>query len=182
MNWQTVGNWIKDNAGAGAALVGSLLTGNMPGAVAAGVSIVSGATGTDDPGKVLERLQTDPQTVVKLKELANQEQASIRQHIETMARQQLEDEQKAHEQQQLTIRQGDQSADKEIRMTRPTMAKQSWTATIAYCIGCFGVQAITGNDMFDWMIASILSSPAWAYLGFRTGDKWAEAWKQRGSK
>lgn len=30
-----VGEWIKGNAGAGAALAGSLLTGNVPGAVAA---------------------------------------------------------------------------------------------------------------------------------------------------
>lgn len=182
MNWKTVGEWLKKNSGPGAVLVGSLLTGNLPGAVAAGVSIVSGATGTDNPTQALEIFQRDPQTVVRLRELANQEQASIRQHIETMARQKLEDEQKEHEQQQLTIRQGDQSTDKEIRMTRPTMAKQSWVATIAYCIGCFGIRAITGNDVFDWMIASILSSPAWAYLGFRTGDKWADAWKQRGSK
>lgn len=46
MKWQDVGDWIKRNAGPGAALVGSLVTGNIPGAVAAGVSIVSGATGT----------------------------------------------------------------------------------------------------------------------------------------
>ena len=30
MNWTDVGSWIKDNAGTGAALVGSLLTGNVP--------------------------------------------------------------------------------------------------------------------------------------------------------
>ena len=39
MNWSDVGSWLKDNAGTGAALVGSLLTGNVPGAVAAGVAL-----------------------------------------------------------------------------------------------------------------------------------------------
>ena len=41
MNWKDVGAWVKKNAGPGAALVGSLVTGNVPGAVAAGVSIIS---------------------------------------------------------------------------------------------------------------------------------------------
>lgn len=28
--WSKVGDWLKDNAGSGAALVGSLVTGNVP--------------------------------------------------------------------------------------------------------------------------------------------------------
>lgn len=179
MSWNKIGDWLKTNAGSGAALVGSLLTGNLPGAVAAGVSLVSSATGETDAGKILERLQTDPNTVVKLKELAIQEEQSIRQHIQEMERLRLEDEQKQHEQTQTTIRTGDTAADEYIRHTRPKMAKQSWTATIAYCIGCFGVHAITKSDIFDFTIASVLSAPAWAYLGLRTGDKVAEAWKMR---
>ena len=39
MNWAEVGKWLKENAGIGATLVGSLLTGNVPGAVAAGVRV-----------------------------------------------------------------------------------------------------------------------------------------------
>lgn len=80
MDWKDVGAWIKDNAGAGAALVGSLLTGNIPGAVAAGVSLVSGATGEATPDKALLALQGDPATVLKLRELALQDEASIREH------------------------------------------------------------------------------------------------------
>lgn len=30
MEWRDVGDWLKSNAGTGAALVGSLLTGNIP--------------------------------------------------------------------------------------------------------------------------------------------------------
>ena len=182
MSWSTVGNWIKNNAGRGAALVGSLLTGNVPGAIAAGVSMISSATGTDDPTQALEALQTDPAALVKLKELYYANEVSVRNHIAEMKRLELEDAQSAHEQQQQTIRAGDASGDERIRLTRPTMAKQSWTATIAYCIGCFGVLSLTGDDVFALEIAGILSAPAWAYMGFRTGDKMADAWKQRGKK
>lgn len=64
MDWKDVGAWLKDNAGAGAALVGSLLTGNIPGAVAAGVSMVSGATGEANPDKALAAMQSDPGTLL----------------------------------------------------------------------------------------------------------------------
>lgn len=92
MNWTDVGSWIKDNAAPGAALVGSLLTGNVPGAVAAGVALVSGATGTADPAAALQALQGDPSTMVRLRELANEEAASIRQHMQEMTRMQLDAE------------------------------------------------------------------------------------------
>lgn len=91
MNWSDVGGWIKENAGTGAALVGSLLTGNVPGAVAAGVSLVSGATGSDDPSKALATLKSNPESIVKLKELAYKNEESIRKHLEEMIRIDLEE-------------------------------------------------------------------------------------------
>lgn len=45
MDWNGVGTWLKGNAGTGAALVGSLLTGNVPAAVVAGVALVSTVLG-----------------------------------------------------------------------------------------------------------------------------------------
>ena len=181
MSWSEVGDWIKGNAGTGVKLVGSLLTGNVAGAVSAGVSLISGATGTDNPSEALEALKTDPQTMVKLKELFYQNEESVRNHIGEMERLRLEDKQNEHQETQKTIREGDASLDDYVRRTRPQMAKQSWTATICYCIGCFGVRAISDADIFSISIAGILSAPAWAYLGLRTGDKVAEAWKQRGA-
>lgn len=171
MNWSDVGDWIKDNAGNGAALVGSLLTGNVPGAVAAGVSMVGSATGTDDPAKALESLQRDPQTVVKLRELANKEEESIREHLREMKQLELEDQQAAHHEQQETIRGGDNASDEYVRHTRPRIARQSWFATIAYCIGFEGAQALGGATGADPTIAGILIAPAGAYMGFRTADK-----------
>ena len=179
MNWSDVGNWVKDNAGTGAKLVGSLLTGGVPGAIATGISLINSATGESDPDKALEKLKMDPETTIKLRELAIQEEASIRAHIETMEKIKLEDAQNEHSETQKTIRAGDVSVDEKIRNTRPTMARQGWFATISYCVGCFGVLTITGEDIFDVTIASILSAPAWAYLGLRTGDKFAGAWKDK---
>jgi len=162
MNWNEVGTWIKDNAGTGAALVGSLLTGNVPGAVAAGVSLVSGATGTDDPRKALEALQGDPQTVVKLRELANQEQDSIRKHIENMQRMRLEDAQSEHHETQETIRAGDRAEDRLVRWTRPGQSWVSLVAALAY---------VFLKETPDVVVLGTLLALPWAYAGLRQVGK-----------
>lgn len=158
MNWSDVGKWVKDNAGTGAALVGSLLTGNVPGAIAAGVSLVSGATGTDDPAKALAALQNDPQAVIRLRELANQEQDSIRRHIADMERARLEDAQKEHEQTQETIRAGDSAEDAFVRRTRPA---QSWVSLLAALVYAFIAEPP------DIMVLGALLTLPWAYAGLR---------------
>lgn len=171
MNWSDVGDWLKNNAGSGAALVGSLLTGNVPGAVAAGVALVSNATGQGDPKKALEALQTDPATVLKLRELAVQEESSIRAHVQAMEEIRLKDLQAEHEQQQLTVRGGDGATDEYVRRTRPLMARQSWYATMGYVIGFEVAKAVGYGTGANWDLAMVLIAPAAAYLGFRTWDK-----------
>jgi len=170
-NWADVGEWLKSNAGTGAALVGSLLTGNVPAAVAAGVSLVGSATGHVDAAKALAALQQDSTTVVRLQELANQEQASIRDHVALMERQRLEDEQKAHAEGQRTIREGDKTEDSFVRRTRPAMAWSSLLAGIAY---------VFVHDAPDWALLLLFLSPAWAYMGLRGADKITAMLAQRG--
>lgn len=182
MGWESVGGWLKENAGGILGLAGALATGNLPAGIAAVASMVEEATGETDPSKALAKLKADPATLVKLEEIAKANEQDIRKHHREMLQLRLEDRQKQHSEQQQTIRTGDTATDITVRLTRPTMAKQSWVATISYCIGCFGVQTITGTIVFDIAIASILSAPAWAYLGFRTGDKFAEAIKGRNPK
>lgn len=167
MNWAGVGSWIKENAGSGAALVGSLLTGNLPGAVAAGVSIVSGATGTDDPTKALAALQGDPETLVKLRTLAEERDADIRRHIEDLTRLELEDQQRQHETTQLTIREGDASESAWIRFNRPGMA---WVSLIA------GIWYVFTAGSPDGYIAAALFTLPWAYAGLRQAGKGVNAW------
>ncbi len=178
--WQDIGNWLKDYGGSSAALVGSLLTGNAPAAIAAGQALVSIATGTTDPKQALESLQT-PATMLRLKELANESEADIRRHLEAMALAELEskkadlsDAQASHAQTQETIRNGDNSEDKDIRMVRPRMAKQSWYATVFYAFVVVGSSFTSTVVSFSVEIAMILSAPAWAYLGLRSWDKWGK--------
>jgi hypothetical protein len=172
MNWKDVGSWLKGNAGTGAVLVGSLLTGNIPGAVAAGVSLVTSVTGETEPSKVLASLQGDPATLLKLRELAVQEEASIRGHIQAMEELRLMDLQAEHAQTQSTIRSGDQAEDPYVRHTRPLMARQSWYATVAYV---FAFEALHLAGVFSagavLELAMLLVAPAAAYIGFRTLDK-----------
>lgn len=158
MNWSDVGDWLKKNAGPGAALVGSLLTGNMPGAVAAGVAMVTTATGSATPDDVLVQFQQDPSTVIKLKELALQDAANIRAHIQTMEEMRLKDEQHQHEQTQLTIRNADNAEDRFVRWTRPAQSWVSLLAALAY---------IFMREDPEMEIALVLLALPWAYAGLR---------------
>lgn len=177
--WSAVGSWLKDNAGTGASLVGHLLTGNVPGAVAAGVALVTSATGESDPAKVMERLQSDPATLIELKKLAYADAANIRQHTSEMARIELEreaaelkDQQAQHEQQQATIRAGDRAEDKFVRWTRPLMA---WTGLLS------GLTYVLAKaEPSDAILAMLFAAP-WAYMGLRTKDKITAARAPKGA-
>ena len=158
MEWHDVGQWLKSNAGTGAALVGSLLTGNIPGAVAAGVALVSGATGQATAEKALQALQADPATVVRLRELAVQEEASIREHIRAMTEAELKDRQAEHHETQATIRSGDNAEDSFVRRTRPGQAWVSLFAALAY-VFAYGEP--------DPYILGLLLTLPWAYAGLR---------------
>ena len=162
MNWASVGEWLKGNAGTGAALVGSLLTGNVPGAVAAGVSLVSSATGTSDPVEALQKLQSDPATRVRLAELQQQEQASIRTHIAAMAELDYQNAASEHHETQETIRAADQSGDTLVRSTRPL---QSWVSLVAAIVYVFTLES---PDIF--VLSALLTLP-FTYAGLRGVDK-----------
>lgn len=158
MDWKDVGNWLKDNAGTGASLVGSLLMGNVPGAVAAGISLVSGATGEANPDKAFNALQNDPATLVKLKELAFANEASIREHIRAMEELRLKDLQAEQHETQETIRAGDAAEDRLVRWTRPL---QAWLGLIS------GTVYVFTKDTPDVTVLGILLALPWAYSGLR---------------
>jgi hypothetical protein len=165
-DWSGVGNWLKDNAGTGAALVGSLLTGNIPGAVASGVALVTGATGESNPTKVLESLQTDPATMVRLKELAVEEEQNIRKHVEEMTRLEMEDDQKSHVTTQATIQNGDNSDDRLVRWTRPL---QSWLSLIFA-----GFYVLKAEPVSIEILGILLALPL-SYAGLRQLGKWGHS-------
>jgi len=166
-SWSKVGDWLKDNAGTGASLIGSLLTGNVLGAVSAGVSLVSGATGTDNPTLALQELTANPDAMIKLKELYYKNEDSIRKHIETIHLANLEDEQKEHETTAKVIVEGQKVADKGFeKMSRPAMAWLSLLATIGFAF--YSVHKVIP---IDFLAIGVLSSPCFAWMGLRTIDK-----------
>lgn len=162
MSWSDVGEWLKGNATTGAVLVGSLLTGNVPAAVAAGVSLVSSATGAADPDHALEQLKSDPAARIRLAELQQQEQASIRGHIEAITALQLQGAAAEHHETQETIRQGDKADDLLVRSTRPL---QSWLSLIAAIVYIFMAPEHDG-----YVLAALFTLPC-AYAGLRGVDK-----------
>lgn len=170
MDWKQVGTWLKDNAGAGASLVGSLLVGNIPGAVAAGVSLVSGATGEANPDKAMAVLQADPAAMLKLRELAVQNDAAIREHIRAMEELRLKDAQAEHHETQETIRAGDRAEDRLVRWTRPL---QSWVSLVA-ALG----YALASKAPSLELVALLLALP-WAYAGLRQIGKGVDAVAKR---
>lgn len=160
--WSDVGNWIKDNAGSGAALIGSLLTGNVPGAIAAGVSMVSGVTGTDDPEKSLIALQADPKLIIELERVKNERQHDVDRHIEAMALADLEDKQKEHETTAKVIVEGQKAADNLVeKCVRPVMALSSMVFS--------GFYVQSGSA--DAALLAIVIGPCFAWMGLRTIDK-----------
>ncbi len=162
-DWKEVGSWLKDNAGTGAALVGSLLTGNVPGAIASGVALVTSATGQGKPAEVLASLQGDPATIIRLRELVLQEEQNIRKHIEEITRLEYEDKQKEHEITQQTIRNGDDADDMLVRWTRPL---QSWVALL------FSGLYVMNSETIDIYVLGLLLSLPFAYAGLRQIGKW----------
>ena len=172
-SWKDVGAWLKRNGGGLVGVAGAVATGNIPAAVATVAGMVSEATGETSPDAALLQLQTNPEAMVRLREIAQRNEADLRLHHREVLRLDLEDEQRAHAEQQATIRAGDAAEDPYIRHTRPMMARQSWYATMVYVIGFEGLQAAqlfsAGASM---ELAMVLIAPAGAYLGFRTWDKY----------
>lgn len=170
MNWSDVGTWLKDNAGQGTALVGSLLTGNVPAAVAAGVALVTSATGAATPDAAMYSLQSDPATVVRLKELYYQNEASIREHVRALTEADLLDKQAEHRETQETIRNADNAEDPFVRRTRPAQSWVSLVASIAY---------VFTNTEPDVYILGLLLALPWSYAGLRQIGKGIEVVRAR---
>lgn len=160
VSWQDVGDWIKNNAGTGAALVGSLLTGNVPAAVAAGVSMVSSATGSNEPEVALEHLKGNTGSLVRLKELALQNDISIRKHLEEMERIKLEQ----HKITQGTIQNGD-NADGLVKYVRPVQS------TLALLFGFYYISFVE-DPSFEFF-GVVMALPL-AYFGLREIGKWKD--------
>ncbi|PHS59309.1 MAG: hypothetical protein COB03_03170 [Alteromonas sp.] len=131
MNWSDVGGFLSENKTGVAGLVGSLLTGNVVGAVSAGASMVAQATGTTNPDKALATLQNDPEAMARLEEIAAAREAEVNRHLESVMALELQDKQRSHSETQQTIRNGD-NAEGAVKYVRPLHATASLIAGIVY--------------------------------------------------
>jgi hypothetical protein len=136
------------------------------------VNIAKAVTGLSDGDAAADAISNDPALQLQY------QQALIAERLK-FAEMEYADKQHAHEQQQATIRGGDQAQDEYVRHTRPLMARQAWYATAAYVIGFEAAKVAGHGTGASWELAMALLTPAAAYLGFRTGDKFATAWQNR---
>ena len=157
MNWSDVGSVLKQNQKGVAGLVGSLLTGNVVGAVSAGASMVAQATGTTDPDQALAALQSDPDALVRLEEIAAAREAEVNRHLESVMSLELQDKQRSHSETQQTVRNGD-NAEGGVKYVRPSHATLSLLAGIYY--GLF-------TDTPDLMILGAFLTLPFTYAGLR---------------
>lgn len=157
MNWSDVGSFLKQNQKGVAGLVGSLLTGNVVGAVSAGASMVAQATGTTDPDQALATLQSNPDALVRLEEIAAAREAEVNRHLESVMALELQDKQRSHSETQATIRNGD-NAEGGVKYVRPTHATLSLIAAIYY--GLF-------TESPDLLVISAFLTLPTAYAGLR---------------
>lgn len=157
MSWSDVGSFLKQNQKGVAGLVGSLLTGNVVGAVSAGASMVAQATGTTDPNQALATLQNSPEARLKLEEIAAAREAEVNRHLESVMALELQDKQRSHSETQQTIRNGD-NAEGGVKYVRPSHATLSLFAGIYY--GLF-------TDTPDLLILSAFLTLPFTYAGLR---------------
>ena len=175
VQWSDVGEWLSKNSRGLIGLAGATAMGNVPAAVASLASMVGQATGETEPLAAMAKLQQSPEVMLKLEELAKSAEADIRLSHREMLRMRLEDAQKEQEEQQKTIRNGDSSDDEYVRRTRPKMARESWYATMAYALVAGIARAFGVENVWQIEIAMVLISPAAAYMGFRTIDKFKKS-------
>lgn len=137
------------------------------------VDVARKVTGEPDGEIATNKIINDPALQLQYQQMLSAERLKFKEM-------ELQDQQHAHQQQQETIRGGDSSEDPYVRHTRPLMARQSWYGTAVYIIGFEGMKALGHTTTgASWDLAAILLAPAAAYLGFRTGDKFADALKKR---
>ncbi|MBS0044522.1 hypothetical protein KFE26_19780 [Shewanella sp. M16] len=119
-----------------------------------------------------------PESLVELERIKVEMEKEITRRQELA----LNDKQAEQHETQETIRSGDKAEDPYIRTTRPLMARQSMWAVMLYCFLMEGLHAFSYGVGVDMYVATLLSSPAWAYLGLRTLDGFAPHPKGSGQK
>lgn len=89
--WSKVGGFLKKNGAGILGVAGAVVTGNVPAGVAMVASMVTEATGENDPTKALASLKSNPDAMIRLKEIAQRNEADLRRHESEMFKLQIAD-------------------------------------------------------------------------------------------
>ena len=136
------------------------------------IDVAKSLTGNSDPEQAVDAIAKDPALQLQYQQMLSAERLKFKEMEYT-------DKKSAHTEQQATIRAGDTSSDEYVRHTRPLMARQSWYGTLAYVLAFEAAKMLSYGSGASMELALVLLAPAAAYLGFRTGDKFASAWGER---
>ncbi|AZU97877.1 hypothetical protein [Vibrio phage LP.1] len=161
-------NKIKEFIGGAAPIVGSLFGGPVGGAVGALVASTLGVE--NEPEAILEELKSNPDAILKIKQMESDERKQLRELEYKSEIAKLNDKQAQHEQTQLTIRNGDNATDMEVRRTRPHIAKVSFYSGAAYVFILELIGAYGHGSGASFEMAGVLFSPVLTYMGLRTVD------------
>jgi gas vesicle protein len=168
---------IKELVGSAAPLVGSLIGGPLGGSVG---SLIADKLGVEDkPEAILEKLQTDPAALLKIKQMESEERQQLRQLTYKQAELESEERKHQHETTQKTIQTGDTAEDEYVRRTRPKMARWSFYIGTTYL---FLFEIAAGFDFGSGASEIMLGTaygPAFTYMGMRTIDAFS---KHKGPK
>jgi len=163
---------IKDFIGGAAPVVGTLLGGPIGGSIG---GLIANKLGVEnDPKAILEKLQTDPEALIKIKQMESEERQQLRQLQYKATELEATERMRQHETTQKTIQVGDTAEDPYVRHTRPMMARWSFFGSLAYLflfelLASFGIGA--GANEY---LLGILLGPSVTYMGVRTVDAFSK--------
>jgi len=137
-DWKDVAKVVSNVA----PLLGTLIGGSAGGAIGTAVKLVASALGVgEDPEEVMQAIQTDPEALVKIKELELK-------HQEELAKLALERERLAAEQERARLQDLMSARQREIEVTRATGKRDvnlyvlAWTVVCGFFGLCFALMKV----------------------------------------
>lgn len=175
-SWKELGHTIASAA----PLLGGALGG--PGGAAIGELVASALGVENTPGAISNAMNTDPQAMVKLREIQARNQERLEELALDRHRAELEAETARHAASQETIRTEAEHGTDYVKETRPRIARISGYSTVLYCLVAETARLITeawGGSLggADVAVAAVLFSPCGTYMTMRTFDGFSKKGK-----
>lgn len=163
---------IKDIIGSAAPLLGSMVGGPLGGSL--GTLIADKLGVEDNPESILNKLRTDPDALVKIKQMESDERQQLRELKFKETQLQSKERMHEHETTQNTIQTGDTAEDPYVRHTRPKMARWSFYVGCTYTILMEFATILDYGSGAEPTVMGILFGGAFTYMGVRTVDAFSK--------